>query len=590
MVLLSICPSSHIKAIFIRRYYTLRRSWKFILKSFCGMLLFSYLSIALYWILLSWANPQTELTSFNYFNQSECDVFIVGKSDDAFITKITNQLTTFFIKNGSLAPNYIYFDTTKQLQEYVLKYQISPSTNTQHQFPIGFDFSLGDSKVSILHNSTVKDISEKLQLTSFILFGNTLWNLEFKTDTQLNFQYFTINTFLIKSIFCSAGGFLLVSGLLTSSLYISSQPISDIRGEVRSYMMQCTLKIIPYWFGNFICDFGLWTVLTTVVWCFLNIGMVQPFLDNMFNTWYLLVFQGPSMILFLYCFSFMFSTPSNAPRQIFILSILMVFVSTVAGMIIGFENPIGLDVFFSIFPPTSLQQVLSYVINYMGYEKKNLKEFWKYKHTLIYLIMQWVDIVIYSLILAFVEVNRIRIQRKFVRMSFSNYVESFKQLKDSNKQSEEAKKMEEDVHNSSDWAVRIENVSRLFVSDEEKPIAAVNDVSLGVKEYSIFGFLGANGAGKTTLIRMITGLLAPSSGTIEIFQTKVEDIENSKVVSICPQNNFHLFKELTPKEHFKIYSLLFQLDQNEVEDIVDDLISGMELNDFEDVHENLELH
>ena len=46
----------------------------------------------------------------------------------------------------------------------------------------------------------------------------------------------------------------------------------------------------------------------------------------------------------------------------------------------------------------------------------------------------------------------------------------FKQLKDSNKQSDDAKKMEIDVQNSSDWAVRIEKVSRLFISDEKKPI------------------------------------------------------------------------------------------------------------------------
>lgn len=73
-------------------------------------------------------------------------------------------------------------------------------------------------------------------------------------------------------------------------------------------------------------------------------------------------------------------------------------------------------------------------------------------------------------------------------------------------QSDEAKNMEEKVHKSSDWAVRIKDVSRL----KNKPIAAVNNVSLDVKEFSIFGILGANGAGKTIVIRMITGMLPQS--------------------------------------------------------------------------------
>lgn len=581
---LSICPSSHIIAILLRRWITFKRSWKFILKSFIGTLIFSLLGVGLYWILLSWADPQFNLISDLFNNQEKADFFIVGKENDLFIKNITNQFSNILSKNRSIIPNYVYFDTLNELQEYIYQHQVNPNDSNITDKPMGLDFSLGQSKVCILHNSTIIDGSDAVELSSFLLFAKSLWDIEFNsTFSELNFEYFTIHTYLIKSIYCSSGTFLLVSGLLTSSLYIASQPISDIRGEVRQYMMQCTLKILPYWLGNFICDFILWIILTTFVWCFFLIGKVQPFFDNAFNCWYLLVFQGPSMILFLYCFSFMFSVPSSAPRQIFILSILMIFVSTIACMVVGFPNPIGLDIFLSLFPPTSLQQVLCYVVNYIGYEAHNLKFYWTTRHTMCYLIMQWIDIVIYSIILTIIEANRIRIQRKLTQNSFSNFVSSFKFLKNQNKQFEEAKKMEDEVHNSSDWAIRIENVSRLFIDDDEKPIVAVNGISLGVKEFSIFGILGANGAGKTTLIKMITGSLPPSSGTIEIFNTKVEDIENSMIVSLCPQSNSHLFKKLTPKEHFKIYSLLFQLDQNEVEDIVDDLISGMELNDLEDV-------
>ncbi len=101
--------------------------------------------------------------------------------------------------------------------------------------------------------------------------------------------------------------------------------------------------------------------------------------------------------------------------------------------------------------------------------------------------------------------------------------------------------MENAVHNSYDWAVRIEDVSRLFINTAHKPIPAVNQVCLGIKECECFGFLGANGAGKTTLMNMITGILPPSAGTIEIFGQKIEDLNDTTVLSICPQFYSHLF-------------------------------------------------
>ncbi|KAK8888303.1 hypothetical protein M9Y10_039369 [Tritrichomonas musculus] len=83
---------------------------------------------------------------------------------------------------------------------------------------------------------------------------------------------------------------------------------------------------------------------------------------------------------------------------------------------------------------------------------------------------------------------------------------------------------------------------------------------------------------------MITGNLPPSSGTIELFGTKIEDIKDQKIISIYPQFNNHLFLNLTPREHFKIYSLLYQIDDDDdIDDVIGDLMSGMELDDFGDV-------
>ena len=62
---------------------------------------------------------------------------------------------------------------------------------------------------------------------------------------------------------------------------------------------------------------------------------------------------------------------------------------------------------------------------------------------------------------------------------------------------------------------RIENL-RVEFQTRDGPVVGVEDVSFEVNPGEIFGLLGPNGAGKTTLIRMLCGLLPPSSGTARV--------------------------------------------------------------------------
>lgn len=105
----------------------------------------------------------------------------------------------------------------------------------------------------------------------------------------------------------------LVFGLLTIVMLIIPTPITDIRGEVRTYKIQCTLKIFPYWFGAFVVDLAIWVIITTIVWGSFNLGWIKPFHDNLFSIWWILVFDGPSFLLFLYAFSFCLKNPESGP-------------------------------------------------------------------------------------------------------------------------------------------------------------------------------------------------------------------------------------------------------------------------------------
>ncbi|KAK8853977.1 hypothetical protein M9Y10_016526 [Tritrichomonas musculus] len=599
-----ICPLSHLKAILIRRLLTIKRSWKSILISTLGTTIASALGIGFYWMMLSWIDPITNPITFDVFGDNYYNFAISGKSNDGFVSSIESALKKLFINDTKRQPNFFYFNSLNEMQEFIYNHFDS-------KLVMGLDLSLGPSNVLILYNNTIYQGLQNpnsYELYSIVLFGQALWFNEFNPNktvylsftsnssnepslfdnsefnfSYINFEYSSLNENMAKSIFSAIGPFLLVAGLLTCIPLIMYQPFLDIRGEVRQYMMQCTLRLFPYWFGTFIIDLSIWVIITTIVWGLLNLGWIRSFHDNLFSTWYVLAFQGPSMLLFFYCFSFLFSSPISGPRIMYLIMVLAIFIGILVNMIIGGINPLGLDWFWSLIPPISLEQIISIIIRNMGYNKENFRYYWHYQHSMPYLIMQWVDIILYGIILAIIEVNRIEIQKRLAKRTFSNYSEYFKQAKRRSVQSDDAKEMEEAVHETNDWAVRIVDVSRLFINNDKKPITAVNNVSLGIKEFSLFGFLGANGAGKTTLINLIAGNIPPSAGKIELFGNNIEDIEDTTIISICPQFNSHLFLALTPKEHFKIYSLLFQMDDEDTEDIIEDLISGMELNDFEDV-------
>ena len=56
-----------------------------------------------------------------------------------------------------------------------------------------------------------------------------------------------------------------------------------------------------------------------------------------------------------------------------------------------------------------------------------------------------------------------------------------------------------------------------FFSNRYKEIAAVDDISFEIKRGEIVGFIGPNGAGKSTTIKMMTGILVPTGGKVEVF-------------------------------------------------------------------------
>ncbi|MGC9122958.1 MAG: ABC transporter ATP-binding protein [Thermoplasmata archaeon] len=127
-----------------------------------------------------------------------------------------------------------------------------------------------------------------------------------------------------------------------------------------------------------------------------------------------------------------------------------------------------------------------------------------------------------------------------------------------------------------EYPVRTENLSKMYVKDKY----SLNNINIKVKKGKITGFLGPNGAGKTTTIKLLLGLLKPTSGSSYIFEelVKTEKAWIKNYVGYLPE--FPKFPGyLTPKELLNIYGNLIGMDKRELYSRIDELLNMVELED-----------
>ena len=123
------------------------------------------------------------------------------------------------------------------------------------------------------------------------------------------------------------------------------------------------------------------------------------------------------------------------------------------------------------------------------------------------------------------------------------------------------------------YAVETERLTRNFGS-----FTAVNEVSIRVHPGEIFGFLGANGAGKTTMIRMLCGLLKPSTGngTVAGYDIGRQSELIKKNIGYMSQK-FSLYNDLTLAENIEFYAGIYGLTPQEISKKKEEILGGLNL-------------
>lgn len=123
------------------------------------------------------------------------------------------------------------------------------------------------------------------------------------------------------------------------------------------------------------------------------------------------------------------------------------------------------------------------------------------------------------------------------------------------------------------FEIETRNLTRTFGR-----LIAVNDLDLQIPKGTIFGFLGPNGAGKSTTVKMLTGLLAPTSGEAFIAGLSILEspLEVKKKIGVLPED-LALFDSTTIWEHLIMCGPIYGLTRNDTELRAEQLLKFLDL-------------
>ena len=126
-------------------------------------------------------------------------------------------------------------------------------------------------------------------------------------------------------------------------------------------------------------------------------------------------------------------------------------------------------------------------------------------------------------------------------------------------------------------AIEVEKLTKRFGE-----FTAVDSLTFSVKSGEIFGFLGANGAGKSTAMRMLCGLLEPTSGNAKVagFDVYAEREEIKKNIGYMSQK-FSLYQDLTVAENIKFWGGLYGLSKAEIKSKRAEIIDSLDMKKWE---------
>jgi ABC-2 type transport system ATP-binding protein len=124
--------------------------------------------------------------------------------------------------------------------------------------------------------------------------------------------------------------------------------------------------------------------------------------------------------------------------------------------------------------------------------------------------------------------------------------------------------------------IELRGVTKTFGSKR-----AVDHLDLGVRAGELFAFLGPNGAGKTTTIKMVCGLLRPTSGTVRVGGFPAASPQARQLIAYVPDQPY-LYEKLTGREFLRFVVEMYGLERRAATRRIDELVETFEMGDYVD--------
>ena len=130
----------------------------------------------------------------------------------------------------------------------------------------------------------------------------------------------------------------------------------------------------------------------------------------------------------------------------------------------------------------------------------------------------------------------------------------------------------------------IKGYLKSFISREYEEVHAVEDLNLEIDEGEMIGYIGANGAGKSTTVKMLTGILEPSSGEIEVdkLDPHKQRKKNAMNIGVVFGQKTQLWWDLPVRESFKLLKEIYEVSDEDYDERIDEFDDVLHLSDFWD--------
>jgi len=130
----------------------------------------------------------------------------------------------------------------------------------------------------------------------------------------------------------------------------------------------------------------------------------------------------------------------------------------------------------------------------------------------------------------------------------------------------------------------IKGYLKSFVSRDYEEVHAVEGLNLEIEKGEMIGYIGSNGAGKSTTIKMLTGILEPTSGSIEVngLNPSQNRKQNAMNIGVVFGQKTQLWWDLPVKESFKLLKEIYEVDDREYEERIEEFNRVLDLDEFWD--------